>query len=68
VSGQAPWYAGELAARISTTVVRALARTTGRDQGRTTLGDNGMFVVLQDSPHARRADALQHGHARADTV
>jgi uncharacterized protein YbcI len=42
---------GELAAAISNTVVRALARTTGRGptQARTTLGENGVFVVLQDS-------------------
>src|SRR3954470_1810002 len=42
---------GELAARISNTVVRALARTTGRGptRAKTTLGDNGIFVVLQDS-------------------
>jgi uncharacterized protein YbcI len=42
---------GELAAAISNTVVRALARTTGRGptKARTTLGDNGVFVVLQDS-------------------
>ena len=42
---------GELAARISTTVVRALARTTGRGptKAKTTLGENGVFVVLQDS-------------------
>ncbi|MEA2451044.1 MAG: hypothetical protein QOG63_2976 [Thermoleophilaceae bacterium] len=42
---------GELAAAISNTVVRALARTTGRGptQAKTTLGDNGVFVVLQDS-------------------
>jgi uncharacterized protein YbcI len=42
---------GELAARISTAVVRALARTTGRGptKARTTLGENGVFVVLQDS-------------------
>ena len=45
------WHDGELAARISNTVVRALARTTGRGptKARTTLGDNGVFVVLQDS-------------------
>ena len=45
------WHDGELAARISTTVVRALARTTGRGptKARTTLGDNAVFVVLQDS-------------------
>src|SRR3954469_13642740 len=42
---------GELSAAISNTVVRALARTTGRGptKARTTLGDNGVFVVLQDS-------------------
>lgn len=41
----------QLAATISTTVVQALARTTGRGptKARTTLGDNGVFVVLQDS-------------------
>src|SRR4051794_1097147 len=42
---------GELAAAISNTVVRALARTTGRGptQAKTTVGENGIFVVLQDS-------------------
>src|SRR6059058_984715 len=42
---------GKLAAAISSTVVRALARTTGRGptKAKTTLGDNGVFVVLQDS-------------------
>jgi uncharacterized protein YbcI len=42
---------GELAAAISNTVVKALARTTGRGptKARTTLGENGVFVVLQDS-------------------
>jgi uncharacterized protein YbcI len=42
---------GQLAAAISNTVVRALARTTGRGptQAKTTIGDNGIFVVLQDS-------------------
>ncbi len=41
---------GQLAAEISNTVVKALARTTGRGptQAKTTLGDNGVFVVLQD--------------------
>src|SRR4051794_21039169 len=42
---------GELAAAISTTVVRALARTTGRGptKAKTTLGENRVFLVLQDS-------------------
>jgi uncharacterized protein YbcI len=36
---------------ISNTVVKALARTTGRGptKAKTTFGDNGVFVVLQDS-------------------
>jgi uncharacterized protein YbcI len=48
---QAPHPDGQLAAAISTTVVKALARTTGRGptKAKTTLGDNGVFVVLQDS-------------------
>src|SRR3954447_1848793 len=42
---------GQLAAAISNAVVQALARTTGRGptQAKTTLGDNGVFVVLQDN-------------------
>src|SRR3954466_7465982 len=42
---------GELAAAISQAVVGALARTTGRGptKAKTTLGDNGVFVVLQDT-------------------
>ena len=51
MSADRPLPDGELAAAISDTVVRALARTTGRGptKARTTLGDNGVFVVLQDS-------------------
>ena len=46
-----PMHDGELANTISTTVVRALSRTTGRGptKAKTTLGENGVFVVLQDS-------------------
>jgi len=42
---------GPLAAAISTTVVRALSRATGRGptKARTTLGENGVFVVLEDT-------------------
>jgi uncharacterized protein YbcI len=42
---------GQLTAAISNTVVQALRRTTGRGptKARTTMGDNGVFVVLQDS-------------------
>jgi uncharacterized protein YbcI len=42
---------GQLAAAISNAVVQALARTTGRGptQAKTTIGENGIFVVLQDT-------------------
>jgi uncharacterized protein YbcI len=42
---------GELAAATSNTVVKTLSRTTGRGptKARTTLGDDGVFVVLQDT-------------------
>ena len=51
MSGGLRSHDGELAARISNTVVGALARTTGRGptKAKTTLGENGIFVVLQDS-------------------
>src|SRR4051795_4556962 len=51
MSADRPLPDGELAAVISNTVVRALARTTGRGptKAKTTLGENGVFVVLQDS-------------------
>jgi len=47
----APHPDGPMAAAISDLVVRALARTTGRGptKAKTTIGDNGVFVVLQDS-------------------
>ena len=42
---------GELAAAISNMIVGVLARTTGRGptKAKTTLGENGVFVVLQDT-------------------
>ncbi|MGZ4270335.1 MAG: Na-translocating system protein MpsC family protein [Solirubrobacteraceae bacterium] len=51
MSAGKPLRDGELASAISDTVVRALARTTGRGptRARTTLGENGVFVVLQDT-------------------
>jgi uncharacterized protein YbcI len=51
MSAEERLYGGQLAAAISDTVVKALARTTGRGptKAKTTLGDNGVFVVLQDS-------------------
>jgi uncharacterized protein YbcI len=42
---------GQLAAAISDAVVKMLAQTTGRGptKAKTTLGDNAVFVVLQDT-------------------
>lgn len=42
---------GELAAALSNAVVRELASTTGRGpmKAKTTLGENAVFVVLQDT-------------------
>src|SRR5690242_7907822 len=51
MSPDRPLPDGELAAAVSNAVVRALARTTGRGptKARTTFGENGVFVVLQDT-------------------
>ena len=58
---------GELAAMISNTVVRALSRTTGRGptKARTTLGDNGVFVVLQDTLTRGEQTLADAGHCEA---
>jgi len=44
-------HGGQLTSAISNSVVQTLRRTTGRGptKARTTLGENGVFVVLQDS-------------------
>jgi uncharacterized protein YbcI len=58
---------GELSAAISNTVVRALARTTGRGptKAKTTLGENGIFVVLQDSMTAGERSLVDAGEGQA---
>jgi uncharacterized protein YbcI len=58
---------GELAAAISNSVVQALARTTGRGptRAKTTLGDNGVFVVLQDSLTVGERTLTDAGQGRA---
>ena len=58
---------GELGAAISNSVVKALARTTGRGptQARTTLGDNGVFVVLQDGLTVGEQTLSAAGHRQA---
>jgi uncharacterized protein YbcI len=65
MSSEGPIRDGELAAQISNTVVRALSRTTGRGptKAKTTLGPDGVFVVLQDTltrGEQTLADAGQH--------
>ena len=47
----APIHNGELAAAISVETVRALAEYTGRGptKARTTIADNAIFVVVEDS-------------------
>jgi uncharacterized protein YbcI len=68
MSGGLRRHNGELAARISNTVVRALARTTGRGptKAKTTLGDNGIFVVLQDSLTRGEQNLTDAGEAVLD--
>jgi uncharacterized protein YbcI len=58
---------GELAAAISNTVVKALARTTGRGptKAKTTLGADGVFVVLQDSLTVGERSLTDAGEGRA---
>jgi uncharacterized protein YbcI len=58
---------GELAAAISNMVVGALARTTGRGptKAKTTLGENGVFVVLQDSLTIGEQTLADAGEGRA---
>jgi uncharacterized protein YbcI len=51
VSAEIRLHVGESAAAISNAVVRELASTTGRGptKAKTTLGENAVFVVLQDT-------------------
>ena len=61
---------GQLAAAISDMIVHALAETTGRGptKAKTTIGENGVFVVLQDSlTHGERTlTAAGEGRAVLD--
>jgi uncharacterized protein YbcI len=65
---QPPRARRELAATISTRVLRAPARTTGRGptKAKTTLGDNGIFVVLQDSLTRGEQNLTDAGEAVLD--
>src|SRR5689334_1523326 len=67
MSSRGPHPDGRLASDISNAVVKALARTTGRGptQAKTTLGDNGVFVVLQDSLTVGEQTLTAAGQGRA---
>src|SRR3954462_12536042 len=58
---------GQLAAAISNSGVKALARTTGRGptMAKTTIGDDGVFVVLQDSLTVGERTLSDAGQGRA---
>src|SRR4051794_6955317 len=58
---------GRLSAAISNTVVKALARTTGRGptQAKTTIGENGVFVVLQDGLTVGEQSLASAGQSQA---
>lgn len=58
---------GQLAAKISNAVVHALSRTTGRGptNAKTTLGTNGVFVVLQDTLTRGEQTLADAGHSAA---
>ena len=58
---------GVLAAAISNAVVGALARTTGRGptKAKTTLGENAVFVVLQDTLTRGELNLATAGEAAA---
>ena len=67
MSGDEEHGGGELAAEISRTVVRALSETTGRGptKAKTTIGDNGVFVVLQDTLTHGERTLTNAGQGRA---
>jgi len=58
---------GQLALAISNAVVQELASTTGRGptQAKTTLGDNGVFVVLQDTLTRGERTLVEAGESKA---
>src|SRR4051794_23125608 len=57
---------GELAAAISDSVVKTLTRITGRGpmQAKATLGDNGVFIVLQDTLTVGERSLVDAGERR----
>ena len=60
-------HGGDLAAAISNAVVRELASTTGRGptKAKTTLGENAVFVVLQDTLTRGELNLVEAGQSKA---
>jgi uncharacterized protein YbcI len=58
---------GDLSAAISVAVVHTLAERTGRGptKAKTTLGDNGVFVVLQDTLTTGERTLVEAGEGAA---
>jgi uncharacterized protein YbcI len=67
MSAGAHLQGGELAAAISNVVVRELAHTTGRGpmKAKTTLGENAVFVVLQDTLTRGELNLVEAGESSA---
>ena len=67
MSGDGVLRDGELALAISTAVVGELASTTGRGpmRAKTTLGDNAVFVVLQDTLTRGERNLVDAGESAA---
>jgi uncharacterized protein YbcI len=60
-------HGGELAAAISNVTVRAIAKYTGRvpTKARTTLADDAVFVVLEDTLTRGEQTLVEHGEETA---
>ncbi len=67
MSAESRLRGGELAAAISNVVVRELASTTGRGptKAKTTLGENAVFVVLQDTLTRGELNLVEAGESEA---
>jgi uncharacterized protein YbcI len=67
VNDEVRLHPGQLAAAISNVVVRELATTTGRGptKAKTTLGDNAVFVVLQDTLTPGERSLVDAGESKA---
>jgi uncharacterized protein YbcI len=64
---RAAFHDGELGAAISTAVVHMLAQRTGKGptRAKTTLGENGVFVVLEDNLTRAERNLAEAGEGAA---